>query len=353
MSKDIESSGWGALSAKVSGTALMVNHDDDDDKEIVDIVLEDDDPKEEVELDDDDSEEDEDDERQKVAPQEDEDDPEEDDDEPKSKRKSRAKQRIETLARKANEAEQQLEAERLEKEALAKRMAEMEAQMAEAQNSSLDTRIEQLKAEKARLRVQIRDAMRDEDLDTQIDLEDQLSVINAKLVQAETTAKVEIKEPPKEDKLPQKQSKRQATPNNSQLAEQKAQSWIDDNDWVQNPESRAERKLQTQARKAMNELISEGYTLEDDDFYTELEKDLKKYAQDNNVEVEGYYVKQKTKRQRTGPTQKNEKGATKKVTYRISKEDREFCKRMGISEKDFVRARENAKANDGLARPIR
>lgn len=319
---------------------------EDDEDEIVDIVLEEEDD------DDDDGEETSDDEGQETSQEEDEDDSEEDEVESNPPRKNRAKQRIEALARKAKEAEEVALQERQEKEELIRRLEEAEERVASQQTSTQEASLAGLKVQKEQVRALLKQAKADEDLDSEMDLTDKLTELNAQIITLEAGIKSTPKKEPVEKELPKKKENRSASPV-SEKAKKKAEAWLGDNDWLQNPENRTERKFQKQARVIMNELLDDGYALEDDDFYTELTEELKTYAKENKLEVDGYYTPTKTKKQKRGPTGGSGGSAPSKQKMRITKAEAEMCKQMGISPKEYALSKIRSEKANGLAVNIR
>lgn len=281
-----------------------------------------------------------------VEPEDDEDDPEGEsgqsdaDGRGNSGKGGRAKRRIEALARERSEQQQRAEEATRRAEEAERRAAEAEEKFQKTQSSSQAAAIKALEDTIASLKKEYATSIVNDDVQGQADLNTEIAIAAAKLATLQAAASAEPVEAETKE-LPTK--KRQARTPQPQQLPQRAIDWAENNLWFQEPESRAERQLGIRAKHTIKELLTEGYDPNDSDFFTELEADLTAFAKEKELEVGSFYKKPKTVRQkqspRSGGTSTNEAG---KVTLKITEEDKQFAKRMGLDVKAYVRRRHEA-----------
>lgn len=291
--------------------------------EIIDVVI--------GELEDDDAEETETSEGSEEGSQDSEENSEDDPEKGKPRRRSRAEHRITQLTSSNRELEQRAaEAEKRLQEAEA-RQKEMEERLASTATSTRDTDKARLEALKKALLNEYKQATINDDVDRLAEITDQLTEINIDLRQLESAPTP----PPKKE--PEAPAPRQPVSTSLSIP-QKAEEWSESNPWFTSPENRAEKALRLQAATIINELKQLGYSPEEDEFYKELDGDLKAYAEEKKLEVEGIWKKPKTSKQKSSPTMggKPNVGSGKK-TVRLTQEEVEFCKRIGLSTQAFAK----------------
>lgn len=135
--------------------------------------------------------------------------------------------------------------------------------------------------------------------------------------------------------------------------------WTTENDWFLNPENRAERRLRRYADKVSQELIDEGYTLDDDDLYDELDSKIAAFVKDKELDIDGFETvvkkEKRTERQTESPVQGSKGNTSKKKAIRLSREDVDMAERMGVTLEQYaaqLKREEENKDNQGAWTPI-
>lgn len=163
------------------------------------------------------------------------------------KKPSRAQKRIRDLNNKANELELQLERERQEKHELLKKLNEGKKNSKETEKQSLEREI-------ATLTDGMRKAMQDGDTDKVVTLQQQL-------MSAHTNLKVAELEINQVEDVPEYKPQAAKQPSMPEAA----QAWLEDH-----PEFFQDVEFNNAAKRVNQSLLMEGYDIESEDFYEEL-----------------------------------------------------------------------------------
>lgn len=259
--------------------------------------------------------------------------------EDKPKQPNRAEKRIRELNAKANEFKAMLEQKERELEELRKQMTESNKSVKLDLKKSLEDQIKQLS--QAHLQ-----AMKDGDFDRVAELTDKLMDLRIELRDLNNKATQQPESPPRQAAKPQQ----------PQIPE-KVQDWLDEH-----PEFFTDNVFNAAAQAVNNYLLSNGYTVEDQDFYDELNARLSKrfpeyFGMDKEIDVRSNRnyepsqdVKPRSREQTVASSTRSPIGqATKSAkgsdTVHLTRQEIQYAEAMGLDLNQFARTKQHIERN--------
>jgi len=251
-------------------------------------------------------------------------------------RKSRAQERIRELAAEKNRMKQQLEDAQKQLQALQESAASSEKSNAEASVKMIDSQI-------AAIKMNLRTAQENGDIDKLVELNEKLVdlSVDRRIAEAKAAKPVQAKRVEKD------------TSNQQMEMPPELQYWLEDNPWVQAPKTEGDRRKLRALRKLSKELLAEGYTESDQDFYDELDVRIKKaVASTGSDGVE--YTKdsgsssQDAKLRKSPVSQSSRTPVSRRVRNNLTPEEKRMATMLGISEDMYAESkRRREESEDG------
>lgn len=247
------------------------------------------------------------------------------------KGRSRAKRRIERLARENKTLQEENKRLQELQERLAKLEQTSSASKIDSTLSSLNDKIEAKQRE-------YQEALENDEhaKASKINLEIGDLLIDRKVAAAQKQEAV--KEPAKEEQ----QKSSQQTQQNPEAYE----DWVEENPWFAEPETRDERRLARYIKKKGKELAGDDpeYVLEDE-FYEELSDLAKAYVVEKKLKVDGFELpEEKPAKKKTSPTDSGgrDSGVTKvgkRIRVTLSEDEKRVAKRMGMTYEEYAKSK--------------
>lgn len=163
--------------------------------------------------------------------------------------------------------------------------------------------------------------------------------IDQRIIEAELKdyeeAEEHVEDEPSDKQEKQREAKTEPNADDTKIPKV-AQDWMDDNLWYGR-----KSVLTAIANDIGDTLLSEGYNMNKESFYVELEDRIKDYAIEHNLKIPGKKLPRKApKRQKAGPSAPgNRRYTTKKGTgISLTDEQREVAKNMGVDPKEYAKA---------------
>lgn len=271
-------------------------------------------------------------------------------------RKSRAQERIRKLVKERNDdrTRYQLELQKMQERlnAVEETSFKTQKESVTSQNTLIDQQINSVKA-------QLKRATEDADHEAVVDLTERLADLKvdkriidaqAKKLPEKVEKKVEVqqRQPSQEDVM-------------SQLPDE-MRYYIEDNPWVLNPETREERRKVAAIRQLSNELVNDGYSEAEPDFYDELDKRLaKKFGKSTSDDVEYNERDESSDSRRTDVKEKEVvrkqphiSGASRSPSssknrgrVHLSREERDTARKLNLSEEQYARSKRRSEESNG------
>lgn len=257
-------------------------------------------------------------------------------DEESPERKSRAQERIRQLVAARKQAEEEAAKYRQELETVKTGTNAVRKQSLTAQENLIDQQLESVK-------VALKRAIEDGDVESQLALSEKMQdlkvdkrILSAQANKIQDTSDVE-------DKKTNTTTTTARRVTNEDIPEE-MKYWIAENKWFLNPETREERKKQRLVMQIGDDLVKDGYTEYEPDFYDELEKRLKKsFAKSGEDDVVLDKETTSSSTRRTSKPAVQVSGASRApVTNRktgrvaLTPEERQIARRLNLSEQEYA-----------------
>jgi hypothetical protein len=210
----------------------------------------------------------------------------------------------------------------------------------------------------AALKGNLRAAIEDGDIDKQIELNAQMADLNVDL--RVTEAKLDKASRNVQQETSQNTATQQSMPD----LPQEMQYFIEENPWVVQPENREDRKKIMFLREATQDLLKDGYSEFDADFYEELEAMLEeKFGQTDGDDVEYETEDNTSSSKQTLKAKKNKKNTrkrpkssvsgastpptSKKNKVTLTRDERALARRMNLTDEQYAKRKRNKINSEG------
>lgn len=251
-------------------------------------------------------------------------------------RKSRAKDRINQLVKEKNE-------EKRIREELEARVAELENTHVSTKKEGLKSQINLIDSNIEAVKRDLRRATEDGDTESILDLQDKLSDLKLDRRVAEAQES-KLSVPKKAPEQQQSQQQQVDLPDEMKY-------WLQDNEWAVRPSNREERKKVMTVKKIAAELVQDGYSEFEPDFYDELDARLEKSFGKSDKDVLEYEQKddnssgqtENRQRQRKQSPVSGSSGAApasgSKRTPKPTEEDRQIARRLNLDINQYMKSK--------------
>lgn len=252
-------------------------------------------------------------------------------------RKSRAQDRIRQLVAAKKAADDEKEKLRAELEELRANSMSVRKQSLTSQESLIEQQIETTKRELKR-------AIEDGDVEAQLTHSEKLAdlKVDKRIVSAQA------------NKIPEKQETQTRTQTRNEDIPEEMHYWIQENEWFLKPQTREERKKQRLVVELGAELVKDGYSEHDPEFYDELEARLQKsFAKSGSDDVVLNKETDSSSARKTSKPAVQVSGASRApVTTRrngkvaLTPEERTIARRLNLSENDYALSKVKKEKSD-------